>query len=182
MRKRLRGRLTFANVISMTALFVALGGGAYAAAQLDSGDIKNNSLKSGDYKNDKTKGKDVLESSLEEVPLATSADNGVQGFALITPAGAVDPAAPSLNITSANVSRASEGVYCFNGLPFTPRSIEVTGEATGSLLPQDNFFIGSVLTNSGGCPGTEQATVESRDDDPAGAAALQDSDFYVVLL
>ncbi len=61
----LRRRLTFANVISITALFVALGGGAYAAANIDSRDIVNDSIRSKDIKNAKLKGKDVKDDKLK---------------------------------------------------------------------------------------------------------------------
>jgi hypothetical protein len=44
-------RLTYANVMATIAVFAALGGTGYAAAQLGSGAIKNNSIKSIDVKN-----------------------------------------------------------------------------------------------------------------------------------
>jgi hypothetical protein len=43
--KRIRSRLTFANVIACTALFVALGGGAYAATQLPKNSVGTKQLK-----------------------------------------------------------------------------------------------------------------------------------------
>jgi hypothetical protein len=44
--KRLRSKLTYANVISSLALFLALGGGAaYAASKIHSGDIANGAVK-----------------------------------------------------------------------------------------------------------------------------------------
>jgi hypothetical protein len=46
MKKRLRPRLTYANVISTLALFLALSGGAaYAASKIHSGDIANGAIK-----------------------------------------------------------------------------------------------------------------------------------------
>lgn len=44
MLQRVRGRLTFANVTSLVALFVALSGGVYAAAKIDGSDIKRKSI------------------------------------------------------------------------------------------------------------------------------------------
>ncbi len=44
MLQQVRGRLTFANVIAFTALFVALGGSVYAASKIDGGDIKRGSI------------------------------------------------------------------------------------------------------------------------------------------
>jgi hypothetical protein len=48
----LHARLSYANVTATLALFFALGGGAYAAATINSGDVVNNSLKSVDLMND----------------------------------------------------------------------------------------------------------------------------------
>lgn len=44
MLHRMRRHATFANVIALTALFVALGGGAYAAKKLNGKTIKNASI------------------------------------------------------------------------------------------------------------------------------------------
>jgi hypothetical protein len=75
------------NAVAYLALFVALGGSAYAAAKIDSGDVQNNSLISGDLKNGKAvKGADVKpdtlggaqinESSLEQLAVAASDKDG----------------------------------------------------------------------------------------------------------
>jgi hypothetical protein len=48
MRQKLRSHLTFANVVSMVALFFALGVGAYAANTIDSSDVIDESLLSQD--------------------------------------------------------------------------------------------------------------------------------------
>jgi hypothetical protein len=45
--KKLRPRLTFANVVSCLALFVALGGSAYAATQLPKNSVGTRQLKDG---------------------------------------------------------------------------------------------------------------------------------------
>lgn len=44
MCKRLVGRLTYANVVATLALFIALGGGAYAALTVTGKHVKNRSL------------------------------------------------------------------------------------------------------------------------------------------
>ena len=41
---RARSHLSFANVVALVALFVALGGSAYAAAKIDTGDIANKAV------------------------------------------------------------------------------------------------------------------------------------------
>lgn len=52
-------RLTYANVMATVAVFIALGGGAYAAATIGSSDVKNNSLTGKDVKNNSLTEKDV---------------------------------------------------------------------------------------------------------------------------
>ena len=53
---RIRSRLTYANVASSIALFIALGtGGAYAADTIGSADIINESILSEDLKNGEVK-------------------------------------------------------------------------------------------------------------------------------
>ena len=173
-----------ALAVAFVALLVALGGTASALDgknSIDSNDVKKNAIDSANIGKNQIKGADVNESTLTEVP---SADNGMQGYALIDGAGGgtVDPAAPSLKVTTANVSQGNNpGVYCFNGLSFTPRGILVTGDAVGGNNAQDNFMVGSTQDNTA-CPGAEQASVESRDDDPAAGAALQVADFYIAFL
>jgi hypothetical protein len=82
---RIRSRLTYANVVSTLCLFIVLGGGAWAAGKIDSGDVADNSLKSVDLKDGKgVKGADVApdslagsaidESALDQVPSAQDAE------------------------------------------------------------------------------------------------------------
>ena len=49
--RRIRSRLTYANVISTLALFLVLGGGAWAAATIGPNDIKRNAVHSKHIKN-----------------------------------------------------------------------------------------------------------------------------------
>jgi hypothetical protein len=80
----LRQRLTYANVMSTVAVFVALGGSSYAALQIDSGDIANNSVRGADIRNRSISerdvrrntlgGRSIRESRLGRVPRARRAD------------------------------------------------------------------------------------------------------------
>jgi len=92
-------RLTYANVMSTVALFVALGGTAFAVTQIGSAEIRNNSVRSADVRNNDVRGRDVRrrslsgsdigqnrlgggaikESTLGKVPTAADADR-VGGF------------------------------------------------------------------------------------------------------
>jgi hypothetical protein len=79
----LRKRLTYANVMSTLAVFIALGGSSYAALRIDSGDIANNSVRGVDVRNrtiterdvkrNSLGGRSVRESRLGRVPRARTA-------------------------------------------------------------------------------------------------------------
>ena len=60
----LRLHLTYANVIATLALFIALGGSAYAAAKLTGDDIKNRSLTAEDIKRGTLTGTEIKNHSL----------------------------------------------------------------------------------------------------------------------
>src|ERR1044072_1218887 len=49
--RRLRARLTYANVTATLALFIALGGGAYAVIKLPKNSVKSKQIKDGQVKN-----------------------------------------------------------------------------------------------------------------------------------
>jgi hypothetical protein len=66
MLSRLRPRLTFANVMSCVALFVALGGTSYAALSVGSGQIKNHSIKGVDVAENSITGDNIKQRSLKE--------------------------------------------------------------------------------------------------------------------
>ena len=72
----MRRHLKFANVIAVIALFVALGGGAYAAKKLNGKTIKNNSIPAKKLK------KNVL-TNLDKCPAA--APNKVAGICYAAP-------------------------------------------------------------------------------------------------
>ena len=54
-----RPRLTYANVTATAALVLAAGGGAYAAATIDSGDVVDNSLRGRDVRNETLRARDI---------------------------------------------------------------------------------------------------------------------------
>lgn len=71
-------RLTYANVMATIAVFIALGGGAWAISigrnDVGAREIAKNAVGSSELRNDKAKGKDILESSLGTVPNADRAN------------------------------------------------------------------------------------------------------------
>jgi hypothetical protein len=96
MRPGLRPRPTYANVTATLALFVALGGGAYAAGALPANSvgskqlkrntvvtakIKNNAVNGSKVLDDSLTGTDINESSLAKVPSAAAADTAANATA-----------------------------------------------------------------------------------------------------
>jgi hypothetical protein len=94
MLAKLRRRLTFANVVSVIALFVALGGSSYAAikvtgknvknSSLTGADIKNSSLTSSDVKNRSLLARDFKAGQLPAGPRGADGQNGTNGFGLLS--------------------------------------------------------------------------------------------------
>jgi hypothetical protein len=143
--------LSYANVVASLALFIALGGGAYAVATLPrnsvtSAQVKNGSLLAKDFKKGQLKrgargapgaqGERGLTGP--QGPAGTNGTNGSNGtngadgtakaYAYISgPTSMPDPSR-SKNFTSANVIPKSPtfGEYCFTGFPFEPKNAQVT--------------------------------------------------------
>jgi hypothetical protein len=71
MLARFRPRLTFANVMSCVALFVALGGTSYAALSVGSGQIKDHSIKGVDIAQGSLTSENVKDRSLQGKDIGT---------------------------------------------------------------------------------------------------------------
>jgi hypothetical protein len=121
MKNRVR-RISPALVISVIALFVALGSGAYAGLKLGKNAVKTKSIKNGAVTEPKIA--DGAVSSGKLANGAVTADklggNGLGravAFAQVNADGTVGP--NSRGIGSGNVTRTgtSNNVYCFHGLP-----------------------------------------------------------------
>jgi TRAP-type C4-dicarboxylate transport system permease large subunit len=56
---KVRGALSYANVVATAAIFVALGGSSYAALMVTSKDVRDNSLRSRDIRNNTLTSRDV---------------------------------------------------------------------------------------------------------------------------
>ena len=71
---RLRKRLTYANVMSTLAVFIALGGSSYAALTINGATIKNRSIAGKKLRPNTLTGAQIKESRLARVPRAKAAD------------------------------------------------------------------------------------------------------------
>jgi hypothetical protein len=70
----LRKRLTYANVMSTLAVFIALGGSSYAAFTISGSEIKNRSIAGKKLRKNTLTGVHIRESRLARVPHAKTAD------------------------------------------------------------------------------------------------------------
>jgi hypothetical protein len=139
--------LTYANVVGTLALFIVIGGGAYAATKLPKNSVtgvqvKNGSLAAKDLKKgqvkagatgpagaDGTKGARGLGGPAGDFgpkgEKGPDGDAGLTGqaraYAGVTSMGAVLTSPPAKGLTDANITKGGTGEYCINGLPFTPR-------------------------------------------------------------
>ena len=68
----LNGRLTFANVVALLALFMSLAGGVYAASKINGKHIKKGTIAGKSVKPDTLTGKQIDESKLGTVPDAAA--------------------------------------------------------------------------------------------------------------
>jgi hypothetical protein len=71
---KLRQRLSYANVMSTLAVFIALGGSSYAAITISGSSINNRSISGKKLKRNTLGGLEIKESRLARVPRARNAD------------------------------------------------------------------------------------------------------------
>lgn len=183
--KKIRNRLTYANVMSSLAVFLVLGGAtAFAATKIGSNEIKANAILTGKIKkeavttskiknnaintskiaNDAVTGDKVNESSLGQVPSAASAGiaNAPTAWAHVNSTGNI--------LASSGIGGATttvSGDYtCFGGLPFTPLGGSVTTDywnGTQTFATINQFGLASSGGLGGtGCPAGTQAFVFGR--------------------
>jgi hypothetical protein len=121
--KKLSGRVSPSLVISVLALFVALGSSAYAVkVKLGKNVVKTKSIKNGAVTEPKiadgavTSGK-LAGGAVTADKLSSSATGQAVAFAEVNQDGTVGP--NSRGISAGNVTRTgtSNNVYCFHGLP-----------------------------------------------------------------
>ncbi len=142
--KRLTGKLTFANVMSVTAVFIALGGSAVAINQLPKDSvgakqIKAGAVRSAEVKDFSLRANDFAKDSLPAGATGPKGEPGPQGP--VGPAGA--PGTPSVKayafIRTGKVGGAVDPPEIKNGHGVTATKIASTGQYEitfdTSLLP-----------------------------------------------
>lgn len=138
----LNSRLT-AVAAGATVLAVAVGGAGYAVGQIDSRDIKNNSVKSVDIKNNSVKSSDIKDRGVKFRDLSASAARRLKGQQ-----GPAGPAGPASEIEVTGLSADGQGTA---GRPFeatnpsvslTPDGVEFGPYADGGSSGGSVCFIG----------------------------------------
>jgi hypothetical protein len=168
MLAKLRKRLTFANVVSVIALFVALGGSSYAAITITGKNVKNSSLTGKDIKNSSLTGSDVKNSSLSTSdiknhslratdfkagqipagPRGADGKNGTNGFGVLAyPFGASDPVAPG-DAADAGVVPCPTGTFPTGG---DANAFDTTsGDTVGGIVTGQGIDFDSTTGNPDG--------------------------------
>lgn len=165
MVSKLRGRISSAHVIAMAALFVALGGSAFAAATIGTSDIKDgavtkdklhdNAVIGAKVNNDSLTGSDLDEKTLGQVPSANHALNADR-------ATVANTAIKARNVLSAVVGQGATGCTLLRATqPGTSANIATghsgpEGSACSVAFPRDvtqcSYVAGIGENNAGEAP------------------------------
>jgi hypothetical protein len=137
---KLRSRLTFANVVSMVALFVALGGSSYAAVTITGKQIKDSSITTKDIKDGSLLNRDFKPGQLPrggtgpQGPAGAAGRDGATGPAGANgtngQAGGTGPRGPSDAYVSGNVGPQSDS----NSASVTVPAGDYVAAASGQVL------------------------------------------------
>ena len=157
---KVRSRLSFANVVALIALFVALGGSAYAALRVGSKQIINNSVRSKDIRNGHVRTRDLKNNDVRSGDLR---DNTVRnedanaelalakGFASIKATNANGPA-DVLNFggqqtEGVTAERVGTGIYdvTFNANAGEFTNVDNVDDLTSQVTGRNGFSDGSIF-------------------------------------
>jgi hypothetical protein len=143
-RRKFRPHLTYANVISTLAVFIALGGSSYAAVTLCGSNIKHRSIPGTKLERNTLTGAEIRESRLGRVPRAALADRLSESA---TADLRVRCPADMFPVAGTCIERAARGpaaygsavVTCLNeGVPQGPgRRLPTHGELQAALTAVD---------------------------------------------
>jgi hypothetical protein len=159
---RIRGSLTYANIVATIALFFALGtGGAYAAQQWTGANIKNGTLTGADIKNQSLTGVDIKNGKVATIDLADGAVTGAKvADGSLTGADVADDSIASADVAPLNgdADIQDNTITTFDLADNSVDADEVldfglTNEDVGVLFAQVNAD-GTVANSSGGVTAT----------------------------
>jgi hypothetical protein len=182
MPTRPRRHLTYANVTATIAVFIALGGGAYAATSLPAGSvgtkqIKRNAVVSSRVKDQSLLARDFKAGQLPAGPQGMRGDTGPAGsafaFAHVNEDGSLDGAS-SLGVTAK--SKTKTGRYCLvvEGTPRNAVAASDSNAGEGGVFTAVNLSPGAHIT-TGDCPAGTNVMVTTYNT----AGTFADHAFYV---
>ncbi len=120
---KLKGRLTYANVMSTLALFMALSTGAYAAATIGAGDIKRNAVRSRHIQNGQVKTADLTYGAVTTPKLT----DGAITTAKLADAGTTTAKLADGAVTASKVAPGTIPVIASRSVTFYPAGQALTG-------------------------------------------------------
>ncbi|MEN3283317.1 MAG: hypothetical protein V7607_4457 [Solirubrobacteraceae bacterium] len=199
-----RRRPSASLVISVVALFVALGGTGYAAVTITGKNVKDGSLTTKDIKNNSLTSSDVRDRSLrlrdfrsgelsgaKRGPAGPAGPAGAAGaagaagsaiaFARVAASGDVD-ASVSKGIAVV-ASPAGDGLYCLNDTAGTPKSIAVTIDLSGADSRKSRIAATAApAAVASACPAPADIAVAAAQDNNVYPEMSTDLPFYVAVL
>lgn len=195
--KQLRQRLTYANVMSTIAVFVALGGATAFAAQnlvgsnqlkagsvrtgkihaeaVTAGKIRKEAVTAGKIRNDAVTGAKAAEETFSTVPSALVAETAApRAYARVInhKAGLFVDANRSKGVSAASITFVGTSVYCFE-LGFAVRNVQATVEW---LDGGANTFAQATVEPFSACPPGTDASVRTTNNKGEG---IENINFYV---
>jgi hypothetical protein len=153
-RRGFRSHLSYANVMSTLAVFIALGGSSYAAVSITGSSLKHRSVTGTKLKRNTVTGLEVRESRLGRVPRAQLADrlgpSAAQELTVRCPAGTVPAAGTCIELAPrGTVPYGSAVLACLD--VHEPRAsrrrLPTHGELKAALVQDVVQFSGDELTS-----------------------------------
>jgi hypothetical protein len=154
-RRKFRPHLSYANVMSTLAVFIALGGSSYAAVTISGSNLKHRSVAGTKLKRNTVTGLEVRESRLGRVPRAVLADRlgptAAQELTVRCPAATVPAAGTCIELAPrGTVPYGSAVLACLDvNQPRASRRrrLPTHGELMAALTQQVVQFSGEELTS-----------------------------------
>jgi hypothetical protein len=190
-------RISPSLVISVVALFVALGGTSYAVTvvtgknvrdgSLTGKDVKDNSLTSGDVRNGSLRLRDFRSGELANTPGArgpagpagpAGAPGSAIAFARVAANGDVDAAA-SKNIAVLPTT-AGDGIYCLDVTAGTAKNIALTIDISGADSRKAQIAGSAAVASS--CPAGADIIVATVQNNGTYPPTPTDLPFYVAVI
>ena len=152
MLQSLRRRLTFANVISVIALFAALGGGAYAAVALPKNSVGSKQLKKNAVTSAKI-GKNAVTGAKVKDGSLTGADINLATLPKVGSASNADNAGHATNAD--NATNATNATSATNATKATNADHATAADTASALTPHEAVHMVGAAGEPGFAPGAD---------------------------